>query len=208
MLISHSATSDMFALAQGEAAGGLCRNRFWLTVFANPPPHLLSPPTPPPRKQMLKMRPPHGEQMPGRRSPLESGPAAFWRWERLQCQNATRAYQKLIQTRVHKGNFSFLTRNNKNVTAVCSLFVQAHPHGHFQTKGWITSCNLWLVQVSSTPANLYKMGVLQWAKMQIISCWYCFLDYHNWLFIMHRLTHSTESIFRISHTINKHIMFQ
>ena len=28
VLISHPATSDMFALAQGEAARGLCRNRF------------------------------------------------------------------------------------------------------------------------------------------------------------------------------------
>ena len=174
MLTSHPATSDMFALAQGEAAGGLCRNRLWLTVFAHPPPTL---PTHSPSKKADAK----DASTPWGANARKEIPFRIWASSILKMRKASMPERYSCLSKAHSDQGAqreFFLFDTEWVKCDCSLLLVCigSPLWPLQTKGWITICNLWFVQDSSTPVNLYKMGLLQWDKMQNISCWYSVLN--------------------------------
>ena len=181
MLISHLATSDMFALAQGEAAGGLCRNRFWLTVFAHPSTPALTLPTHSPSSRKADAK---DASTPWGANARKEIPFRIWASSILKMRKASMPERYSCLSRPHSDHgaqrefFLFDTEWVKMWLQFAPNLYRLTLVATFRPRDGSLSllCDLFNVQASSNPVNLYTKGVLQWAKVQIIPCWYSFLN--------------------------------
>ena len=170
MLTSHPATSDMFALAQGEAAGGLCRNRFWLTVFAHPPPAHF-----PSKKADAK-----DASTPWGANARKEIPFRIWASSIPKMRKASMPERYSCLSKAHSDQGAqreFFLFDTEWVKCDCSLlliFFQPSPSWPLQTKGWITICDLFKPH---PPKSICK----RWVYSSVSMCKSYLVDIHSWI---------------------------